>query len=64
MTGLARLLLKAAVMWVGVAVGATPKWQSQVARLVISARRMALLATYLGMNSGERVARFGMIELS
>jgi len=56
-------LLEAAVVNVGVAIRALRKGDSCISRLAVSARRVALLTSDLGVQSAQRVAGFGVIKL-
>lgn len=62
-TGLAALLLEAAVMRIAVAIRALAKLQACPSRLVIDPRGMALLARDFFVQSGQRISRLGVIEL-
>lgn len=57
-------LRKTSTMWVFVAVRAQVERDTRIARLVVRARRMALGARYRGVQSGQRIARRGVIELT
>ncbi len=63
-TGLAALLTEAATVGIGVTIGTFPKRQSLVARLIVRSGRVALLASDLGVQSSQWIARFRVIELS
>jgi len=56
-------LLEAAMMDVRMAVGALPEWNPRISRLPIRSRSVALLAVHLRMQSGQRIACLGVIEL-
>ncbi len=57
-------LLEAAVMRVRVTIGAFAKRNSGVARLFVGAKRMAFGAGDFGMQSSQRIASLGVIELA
>lgn len=61
MTGLAALR-EASAVGIGMAVRTLAKWNSGIARLIILAGRVALLAAYIRVKSGERIARLRVIE--
>lgn len=61
--GLATLLLKAALVRIGVAIVALAESQKHPARLVIRSWGVALLAGHLRVQSGQRIFRPGVIEL-
>jgi len=63
MAGLATLLCETATMRIAVAVRTLAERQADVTRLVVRARSMALLASHLRMQPGERVSCLGVIEL-
>jgi len=60
--GLATLLSETAFMRIGMAVITFREGKSHVARLLVRPRRMALLALYLCVLSGQGIASLGMIE--
>jgi hypothetical protein len=60
---LAALLSKAAMVRVGMAVGTLGKGQANVSRLVARSRRVTFLARHLGVHTGQRIARSGVVEL-
>jgi len=58
------LLLKTSAMRIPVAIGTLVEGKAGVSRSIIGARRMALGALHRGMQSGQRIARPGVIELA
>jgi hypothetical protein len=57
-------LLKSSAMRVGMAIAAMRERNASVTRLVVRSRSVAFLAGHLGMQSGERISRTGMVELT
>jgi len=60
-TGLATLR-EASVVRIGMAVRTLAEGNPGVARLIVRARRVALLAAYIRVHSGERIARVRVVE--
>jgi hypothetical protein len=56
-------LLEAAVVNVGMAIGALGERKSGISWLAVRASRMAFLALHLGVQTGERIACLGVVEL-
>ena len=63
MAGLTTLLCETPAMRIGVAIRTLAEGQSYITGLAVGARGVALLALYLGMQSGERETCPGVIEL-
>lgn len=63
MAGLATLFHETGAMRIAVAVRTLAERQADVARLVVRSRSMALLASHLRMQPGQRVSRLRVIEL-
>jgi hypothetical protein len=56
-------LREAAMMRIGVTIGALSERQSRIPRITVAARGMALFTLHLCMETGQRIARLGMIKL-
>ncbi len=56
--GLARLFAEAALVRIGVAIIAFPECQADVARFIVRSWSVALLASHLGVQPGQRKTRF------
>ena len=61
--GLASLLREAAAMGIGVAIRAGIERQTNIARLVVGSRRMALRAGHLRVEAGQRITSLVMVKL-
>ena len=61
MTGLATLR-KTAVMRIAVTIHAFTERNASIARLIVRSRGMTSPASYFSVKSGQRIARFGVIE--
>jgi hypothetical protein len=57
-------LRKAAVMRVFVAIGTLAEWDANVSRLAVRTVRVALGTLHLGVQPGQRISRFRVIELT
>ena len=63
MAGLATLG-EAAMVRIAVTIGTLAKGDAGITGLVVGPGRVTLLASHLGVQSGQRVARFGVVELA